>query len=330
MRVLVTGGTGFIGRRLVKALLTRGHLRDASEHEQEITALCVSDVAEPPELLPDDARIEAAFGDFSLEGAAEGLLTEDTGVVFHLAAIVSGQAEQEFDLGMRINLDGTRRLLEACRRLPKPARLVFSSSVAAYGGNMPKVISDDTPATPQTSYGSQKVGSEYLVSDFARKGFVDGRSLRLPTIVVRAGKPNAAASSFASSIIREPLQGEETACPVSTETGVWLLSPRRVIECFLHAADLPAEAWGMNRTLVLPGMTVTVADMVSALRDVAGEQVAARVRFEPDPFIERIVYGWPTRFSVQRASAMGFRPDDDFHSIVEAFIEDDLGGRFAA
>jgi len=174
------------------------------------------------------------------------------------------------------------------------------------------------------------VGSEYLVSDYARKGFVDGRSLRLPTIVVRAGKPNAAASSFASGIIREPLQGEPAICPVSGETGVWLMSPRRVVECFLHAAELPAEAWGMNRTVALPGMSVTVADMVSALGEVAGEQVAARVRFEPDPFIESIVYGWPTRFSVQRAAGMGFRADDEFRGVIEAFIEDDLGGRFVA
>mgnify|MGYP001580412824 FL=1 len=330
MRVLVTGGTGFIGRRLVKALLQRGHLADAQGREQEITALCVSDVAEPPEPLPADPRIETAYGDFSVEGAAADLVTQDTGAVFHLAAIVSGQAEQEFDLGMRINLDGTRRLLEACRALHSPARLVFSSSVAAYGGDMPEMIEDTTPAMPQTSYGSQKVGSEYLISDYSRKDFVDGRSLRLPTIVVRVGKPNAAASSFASGIIREPLQGEETICPVSAETGVWLLSPRAVVDCFLHAATLPAEAWGMNRTVALPGMSITVGDMLAALREVGGAQVADRVRFEPDPFIERIVYGWPTRFSVHRAAGMGFKADDSFKSIIEAFIQDDLGGHIAA
>jgi len=330
LRVLITGGNGFIGRRLLKALLDRGSLSDSGGTEREISSIAVSDVAQAPEPLPDDSRVKPVIGDLSLEGAAEALLTDDTGAVFHLAAIVSGQAEQEFDLGMRINLDGTRRLLDACRKLPQPPRFVFSSSVAAYGGDLPDVIRDDTVATPQTSYGSQKLGSELMVHDYSRKGFVDGRSLRLPTIVVRPGKPNAAASSFFSSIIREPLQGHDAVCPVLDVTEHGVLSPRRVVECFVHAAGLPAEDWGMNRTVVLPSLSISVRDMLSALRAVAGENVVSRVRFEDDPFISKIVYGWPRRFDVHRAASMGFRGDDNFREIIEAFIGDDLGGEFVA
>ncbi len=324
MKVLVTGGNGFLGQRLVKALVGRGELCG-----EAIDAITVADVAPPQRALSDDPRITSVLGDFSEPGAAQRLLGDDTGAVFHLAAIVSGQAETDFELGMRINADGTRRLLDACRELKRPPRLVFSSSVAVYGGDMPEVIEDDTPVMPQTSYGSQKAGGELLVSDYSRKGFIEGCSLRLPTIVVRPGKPNAAASSFASSIIREPLQGERVACPVPGSTGVWLLSPRGVVASFLHAAELPPAAWGMNRTLCLPGMTVSVADMLEALGEVAGEQVRERVAFESDPFIEKIVYGWPTRFNPQRALALGFSADASFREIVEAFIEDELGGEFA-
>jgi len=255
-------------------------------------------------------------------------LQRDTRVVFHLAAIVSGQAEQEFDLGMRINLDGTRRLLDACRELPQAPRFLFSSSVAVYGGDMPAVLGDDTPVCPQTSYGAQKAGCEMLVNDYSRKGYVDGRTLRLPTIVVRPGKPNAAASSFASAVLREPLQGDEVTCPIKADTGVWVLSPRRVVGCFLHAAGLPAGAFGMNRTVKLPGITVTVAEMVDALRAATNDRVAARVKFERDPVIEKIVYGWPTQFALERAPGMGFVADNNISEIIEAFIEDELGGKF--
>jgi nucleoside-diphosphate-sugar epimerase len=285
MRVLVTGGAGFIGSRLVSALLAQGSLKDNNDVEHEITRICVADVGEPPQPLPDDPRIETRWGDFSEPGAAQQLLQRDTRVVFHLAAIVSGQAEQEFDLGMRINLDGTRRLLDACRELPQPPRFLFSSSVAVYGGDMPPVIRDDTPVCPQTSYGSQKAGCEVLINDYSRKGYVDGRALRLPTIVVRPGKPNAAASSFASAV-------------------------------------------GMNRTVMLPGITVSVAQMLDALREVASARVAERVKFEPDPFIEKIVYGWPTTFATERATGMGFVADQNMTEIIEAFIEDELGGQY--
>ena len=330
MKALVTGGTGFLGRRLVAALLERGAVSGADGVEHEIERIVVSDVGPGIAPLPDDPRVDLRLGDFSEPGAAEALLDADTGAVFHLAAVVSGEAEQRFDLGMRINFHGSVRLLDAIRARGACPRLVFASSVAAYGGDMPEVIEDSTILTPQTSYGSQKAAVELLIGDYSRKGFLDGRALRLPTVVVRPGKANAAASSFASAIIREPLEGRAYTCPVAEEAGVWLLSPRRVIESFLHAASLPGEAFGMSRALALPGMTVTVREMVAGLREVAGDRVAERLTFERDPFIETIVYGWATRFRPERALAMGFAPDEDFRSVVEAFIEDDLGGSFAA
>ncbi|MDX1432099.1 MAG: D-erythronate dehydrogenase [Gammaproteobacteria bacterium] len=327
MQVLVTGGAGFLGSRLVAALLERGGVPGPDGRLREVDRVVVADVGPPARAFPDDARLETVYGDFSAEGAAARLLREDTGVVFHLAAVVSGEAEKDFDKGMRVNLHGTERLLEACRRGAHCPTVVFASSVAAYGGDMPEVIRDDTALTPLTSYGTQKAMGELLVNDYTRKGFVDGRALRLPTIVVRPGKPNAAASSFASSVIREPLQGEAVVCPVAPETGVWLLSPRRVIEAFLHAAASPAEAWGPSRSVALPGLTLSVRDMLAALARVAGDEVAKRVRFEPDPFIEAIVYGWATRFAPERALALGFRADESFESVIEAFIEDELGGK---
>lgn len=330
MRVLVTGGAGFLGSRLVNALLARGSVTTSSGDEQSIDEVLVADIAPPPKPFADDTRLKTRYGDFSEADAVHQLIDRDTSVVFHLAAIVSGEAEENFDKGMRINLGGTQKILEACRQQAHCPRVVFASSVAVYGGEMPDVLDDMTPLTPQTSYGSQKAMSELLVNDYSRKGFIDGRALRLPTIVVRAGKPNAAASSFASSIIREPLQGTEVDCPVSGKTGVWLLSPRQVVTSFIHAADLAADAWGASRSVALPGMTVSVEEMLAALTKVAGESVAARVSFKPDPFIEKIVYGWPTRFTTERGELMGFRADQRFEEVIEAFIEDDLGGKFVA
>ena len=330
MKVLVTGGTGFLGRKLVATLLAKGRVTASNDREVEFDKVVVADIAPPPTPLPEDDRIETVFGDFSEPGAAQRLVDADTAAVFHLAAIVSGEAEQDFDKGLRVNLHGTHRLLEACRQLGTCPRVVFTSSVAVYGGDMPDVIDDATQLTPQTSYGSQKAMGEFLINDYSRKGFLDGRALRLPTIVVRAGKPNAAASSFASSVIREPLQGDEVVCPVADTTGVWLLSPRRVVDCFLHANALPADAWGMNRALFLPGNTFTVREMMDALGDVGGKAVADRVRFESDPFIERIVYGWPVDFAPRRSKSMGFKADDSMREVIEYFVEDDLGGTFVA
>ncbi len=330
MRVVVTGGAGFIGRRLAEALLARGALAGADGERVEIDKLVVADIAAPEPGMADDPRLEVRVGDIGEAQFVRELLADDTGCVFHLAAVVSGGAEADFELGMRVNLDSSRYLLEAARALPRPARFVFASSVAVYGGDMPEVIEDGTALTPQSSYGMQKAVTELLINDYSRKGFLDGRSLRLPTVVVRPGKPNKAASSFASNVLREPLQGRETECPVAPTTGVWVLSPRRVVESFIHAAELPADAWGSNRAVALPGLTVSVAEMVDALGRIAGDGATARIKWRPDPFIERIVYGWATRFAPRRAEAMGFQADDSIDEIIRAFIDDELGGDFVA
>ena len=312
MKILITGGGGFLGSRLAKALLARGELGG-----KKISRLTLFDTAFPTG-SPADPRVETVKGD-----VAQIAIGPDTAAVFHLAAVVSGAAEADFDLGMRANLDGTRRVLEQARRCARPPRLVFSSSVAAFGGKLPKVLDDSTVAAPQTSYGTQKVLGEYLIADYSRKGYVDGRSLRLPTVVVRAGRPNAAASSFASSILREPLNGEPCDCPVGPKTGVWLLSPRRVVEAFIHAHELPAASWGAGRVVNLPGITASVAEMLAALKRVAGAKTAARVRFKREARIEAIVKTWPARFETPRALAMGFRADDSVEAVIRDYIADE-------
>jgi len=322
MKVVITGGGGFLGTKLAAALLARRKLHASDGSEREISKLVLFDAAFARK-LPDDARLEYVTGDVSDAAAVARVLTPETASVFHLAAVVSGAAEADFDLGMRVNLEGTRLVLEQLRRCLQPPRVVFSSSVAAFGGELPAVLDDSTTPNPQTSYGTQKVASEYLVSDYSRKGFIDGRSLRLPTIVVRAGAPNAAASSFASSVLREPLAGKPCPCPVGPETGVWLLSPRRVTECFVHAHELPSAAWGLNRVVNLPGITVTVGEMLEALARVAGRQVAERVTWAPEERIRAIVRTWPVKFRTPRALALGFQPDEDIDSVIRSHLADE-------
>jgi nucleoside-diphosphate-sugar epimerase len=317
MKILVTGGGGFIGQRLAKALLARGRLGG-----EPISRITLLDGAFPP-ALPQDPRLEAVSGDISDPKVVARVATPDTASVFHLAAVVSGAAEADFDLGMRVNLKGIELLLEQLRHCAKPPRLVFASSVAAFGGPLPAVLDDSITPTPQTSYGTQKVVSEYLIADYSRKGYIDGRSLRLPTIVVRAGKPNAAASSFASGIIREPLNGVVSECPVAPETGVWLLSPRRVVDAFIHAHDLPGSAWPAERVVNLPGITASVAEMVEAMKRVAGPQAAARVAWKPDARIQAIVKTWPVNFRTARALQMGFKPDPDVDTMIRDYIADE-------
>jgi len=320
MKVFITGGGGFIGYRIARKLLERGTLAGPDGTATPISAIRLFDAAFPPN---PDPRLECVTGDVAAPEAIAAALDPDTAAVFHLAAVVSGGAEADFDLGYRVNLDGTRLLLEQCRKLRRPPRLVFASSVAAFGGTLPEVLDDGTIANPQTSYGAQKVMGEYLVTDYSRKGFIDGRSLRLPTVVVRPGRPNLAASSFASGIIREPLNGAPSDCPVPFETGIWLLSPRRVVEAFMHAHDLPASAWGASRVVNLPGITATVREAVDALQRIAGPTVAARVQHKPDPRIEAIVRTWPVRFRTPRALAMGFAADPDIDAVIRDYIRDE-------
>ncbi len=328
MKVVVTGGAGFLGRRLAAALLARGALSGADGGEQAIDELTLYDIV-APEPPFDDARVRVVTGDVADRERVAEAIGDGVDSVFHLAAVVSGEAEQNFELGLEVNLHGSLALLEACRALPRPPRLVFASSIAAFGGELPEVIGDATPLNPQTSYGNQKAMAELLVSDYSRKGFIDGRAMRLPTIVVRGGKPNKAASGFASSIVREPLTGIDYVCPVRPESRMWILSPRRAVAAFVRAHELPGEAWGVNRVLTLPGLSVSMAQTVEAMARVAGGAAAARVSWELDTAIQRMVDGWPNRFDPARALAMGFEADTGVDAVIAAFIEDDLGGRVA-
>ena len=314
MRVVVTGGCGFLGRRVALRLLER---RDVEE-------LVLFDNTPSPAPLPEDPRLRLVTGDIADGETVRRVISPGTSSVFHLAAVVSGEAEADTDLGYRVNLDGTRMVLDACRALATCPRVVFASSLAVYGGTMPPAVGDDTPLTPQTSYGTQKSIGELLVNDYSRKGFVDGRALRLPTVVVRPGRPNRAASTFASSMIREPLSGRQAVCPVSPETVMALASPRRVVEALLHAHDLPGNAFGASRSLQLPGFSVAVGEMAAAVRRAGGEEAYARIRWEPDPLIQRIISGWPAALDAPRASALGFSADTGIDEVVQAFIEDDL------
>ncbi len=324
MKVVITGGAGFIGRRIAMRLLARGALAGADGRDAPIVELVLFDNAPPQLALPEDKRLKLVSGDIAEPGLMRRVIAPGTGSVFHLAAIVSAQAEEDTDIGLRVNLDGTRAVLEACRALGTVPRLVFASSLAVYGGDLPPSVSEAVPLTPQTSYGSQKAIGELLVNDYSRKGYIDGRSLRLPTIIVRPGRPNRAASTFASSIIREPLSGVDVVCPVSRDTVMPALSPRRVAEAFEKAHDLPASAFGYNRALQLPGISPTVAEMVEALRRVAGDEVVRRIQWRPDPVIQKIVDGWPRGIDGRRAERLGIRADNSMDEIIEAFIADDL------
>ncbi|MEL0111091.1 MAG: D-erythronate dehydrogenase [Rickettsiales bacterium] len=324
MKVVVTGGTGMIGRKLIDSLLATPELIDREGKKAEVTAITAFDVVAPNPPLPDDPRLSVVTGEISDEAAVEALINDDTDTVFHLAAVVSAQAEEDFDLGMRVNLDGTRITLERCRALDHAPRVVYASSVAAFGGIMPEVIDDTVTPNPQTTYGVTKVIGEYLIDDYSRKGFIDGRALRLPTIVVRPGRPNKAASTWASSILREPLAGHAAVCPVNEETKMWMLSPRRVVEAFRHAQVLEASAWGPHRVVNIPGIVGSVMESMQALARAGGNTARARVTFEHDPFIQEIVDGWANTFETPRGLAMGFTADADLDEIVNVFLEDDL------
>jgi nucleoside-diphosphate-sugar epimerase len=321
MKVLITGGAGFLGRRLARELLARGALKDAHGAPQAITELVLLDVARGHDF--GDARVRTEVGDIAERSVLERVVDAQTSAIFHLAAIVSGQAEADFELGMRINLDASRLLLEICRERGHQPRVVFTSSVAVYGGDLPAVVQDDTVLNPQSSYGAQKAIAELLLNDYSRRGFVDGRVLRLPTISVRPGRPNAAASSFASGIIREPLNGEQAVCPVDGSTRLWLLSPRKAIDSLIAGLELDGAALGKQRVLNLPGLSVSVDEMIAALREVAGDAVASRIVRQPDERIGKIVGSWPGAWDTSRAERLGLAAERNFADVIRGYIADE-------
>jgi len=315
MKILVTGGAGFLGARLIEALLTPA-ARDLLPEGGRIVS---ADLAACP---ISDPRIESRTGDISDPAFLASLVDADTRVIYHLAAIVSGQAEADFDLGLRINFDATRALLEHCRQQGQVPRLVFASSLAVFGGPLPDRVPESLAPLPQSSYGAQKAMAELLINDYSRKGYVDGRVCRLPTISVRPGKPNAAASSFASGMLREPLAGQASNCPVPLDTRLWLSSPGTVIANLLHAARLEGEALGQRRTLNLPGISVRVSEMLDSLARVGGEAALQRVSHEPDERVQRILCSWPGDFDITRSLELGFTADENFDAVIEAHQRD--------
>jgi D-erythronate 2-dehydrogenase len=324
VNVTITGGAGFIGRKLAAALLAQGKVVGASGKPEPIDTLTLFDtipVADP------DRRVRSLVGDVTSAADVAHAIPSDTGCVFHLAAIVSAGAEADFDLGYRVNLDGTRHVLEAARSLPRPPRLVFASSIAVYGAPLPATVVDETLPVPRTSYGSQKLMGEYLVNDYSRKGYVDGRSLRFPTVMVRPGKPNRAASTWASSIIREPLSGQDAVCPVRPDSAMACISPRQAVAALLRAADLPASALGQARAILLPGIRVTAGEMAAAAERLGSGRPFGRIHWQPDAAIQAIVDGWPGATFSARAEGLGFTADASIDAIVKAFIADDLAAQ---
>ncbi|UXN36698.1 SDR family oxidoreductase [Avibacterium paragallinarum] len=315
MNIVITGGQGFLGQRLAKTLLKQTAL--------PIEELVLIDVVKP--VAPNnDPRVRCIEMDLRNPQGLEEIITEKTTALFHLAAIVSSHAEQDPDLGYEINFLATRHLLEICRRKNPHIRFIFSSSLAVFGGELPAVISDSTAVTPQSTYGTQKAMCELLINDYSRKGFVDGLVVRLPTICIRPGKPNKAASSFVSSIMREPLHGEDSICPVSEDLGLWLSSPNTVVNNFIHClqlAKLPARSW---RILNLPGFSVSVKEMLADLAEIKGRDILQHIKFQFDPQINDIVASWPAQIDNHKALALGFKADEDFKSVIQQFIQYDM------
>lgn len=324
VNVVITGGAGFLGARLARELLSAGSLEVAGSEPRPLSRVTLIDRAPVPADLAADSRVTAIRGELpDLVAAGPGPLA-GAGVIFHLAAAVSGECEADFDLGMRANLAATEALLACVRALGTSPVVVFSSSFAVFGvcgeHPLPAVLDDHTLPTPQSSYGTQKVIGEQLVADYTRKGFLRGRAVRLATVSVRPGRPNAAASGFASGIIREPLAGQRAICPVGAQTEVALASPARAIDGLLRAATSSDGAWGGRTAVNLPALTVTVADMVAALERAAGPEVSALIDWIPDPAVARIVTSWPARFQAGRAGRLGLAPDPDFDSVIKMHL----------
>jgi nucleoside-diphosphate-sugar epimerase len=310
MTVLVTGAAGFLGSRVVDALLGAPDLLPAGAR------LVAADLSP---VRTGDPRVVSAVGSIADPAFVRGLVTPGLRAVFHLAAALSGQSEAEFDLGLRVNVDGLRALLDACRALQAPPRLVFTSTIAVYGGALPDVVPEDMAVQPVSSYGVEKAIAELLVAEYTRRGYVEGVACRVPTVAVRPGAPNSALSSFVSGIIREPLSGSPSACPVPLETRLWISSPDAVVANLLHAARLPMSRYGGRPIVNLPGLTVTPAEMLEALARAAGEGARALVRLEPDERVQRVVCSWPGALDVTRSLACGFVRDESIDAIVGRF-----------
>jgi len=327
MHILITGAAGMIGRKLTARLLAERALND-----QPIERLTLLDVSAPQRPEPFADWVDAIAADIADPATARVAIAGRPELIFHLAGVVSGEAELDFEKGMRVNLDGSRALFEAIRTAGENyhPKLVFASSIAVFGAPFPQAIPDDFHTTPLTSYGTEKAIVELLLADYNRRGFLDGVGIRLPTINVRPGRPNKAASGFFSSIIREPLSGEEAVLPVEENVVHWHASPRAAVGFLLHAAKLEKDKLGARVNLTMPGVGCTVAEQIAALRRIAGDKVASRIRREPDPLVVRMVAGWPTRFDPRRALALGFRAEASFDEIIRVHIEDELGGRIAS
>jgi len=326
MHILITGAAGMIGRKLAARLVA-----DAGLDGRPIEQLALLDVSAPQRPENFNGRVELTVADLANPTAARAAVAGRPDVIFHLAAIVSAEAELDFEKGMRVNFDGTRALLEAIRTAGESyrPRLVFASSIAVFGAPFPEAIPDEFAPTPLTSYGTQKAMVELLLADYTRRGFLNGVGVRLPNIVVRPGEPNKAASGFFSSIIREPLDGDDAVLPVDDGVRAWHASPRAAVGFLMRAAALDGKEIAPRVNLTMPGLCCTVAEQIAALRRLAGDRVVARIRRVPDPLIARIVAGWPSRFDARRALALGFRAETSFDEIIRIHIEDELGGWIA-
>ena len=325
MHILITGAAGMIGRKLTERLVI-----DRALGDQPVDKLTLIDIVAPARPAGFSDHVKTRAADLAAAGVAEKAISERPDVVFHLAGVVSGEAETDFEKGYRVNLDGTRALLEAVRAVSgyKP-KFVFTSSIAVFGAPFPHAIPDEFHLTPLTSYGTQKAICELLLADYTRRGFLEGVGIRLPTICVRPGKPNKAASGFFSGIIREPLSGQEALLPVADTVRHTHASPRAAVGFLIHAAGLSREQIGPRVNLSMPGVSCTVGEQIEALKRVAGDKVAARIRRAPDPLVERIVSGWAQRIEAKRAQAVGFKAEQSFDDIIRAHIEDELGGKVA-
>jgi D-erythronate 2-dehydrogenase len=324
MHILVLGAAGMVGRKFLERIVMDGHLGG-----REIVKVTAHDVVAPTKPAGAAFAFEAHTGDFAVPGAADILIAGRPDLILHLAAIVSGEAEADFDKGYRINLDGTRLLFDSIRLTGDGycPRVLFTSSIAVFGAPFPEAIGDTFHLTPLTSYGTQKAIGELLLADYTRRGFMDGIGIRLPTICVRPGKPNAAASGFFSNIIREPMAGHEAVLPVGEDVMHWHASPRAAVGFLLHAATIDSAAIGTRRNLSMPGLAATVGQQIEALRKVAGDKALKLIRREPDAVIQKIVAGWPRNFAVSRAADLGFRAESSFEDIIRVHLDDELQGK---